>query len=326
MTHLTIKKACEQYIENISLTRSENTTRTYRNGLNMFMAVLEAHNVTVENTNPNDMPVDAISWFARHLKIYSASTEQLYLSSVAGFYEYLAAENLAEPNLPRMRLLIRQRSRRSGQRLPQFPKEEIEIVLDYAKWLYLKPCESQRESLIYLRDRAFLLTLADTGLRVHEACNLRRGDIDWNESKAIVIGKGDKQAIIRFSTRSIGAISDYLNQRMSIDGATGRPLTSLAIFARHDRGAGDKILPITTTSGRNIVAHRVSEALGDDAIGKITPHSFRHYFVTTILHGSGGNLKMAQELARHSNIAVTQRYAHLTDDELDRGYFEIFDE
>ena len=46
--------------------------------------------------------------------------------------------------------------------------------------------------------------------------------------------------------------------------------------------------------------------------------------MTTVLRATG-NLKMAQELARHSNIAVTQRYAHLSDDELDRGYYEIFD-
>jgi len=44
-----------------------------------------------------------------------------------------------------------------------------------------------------------------------------------------------------------------------------------------------------------------------------------------VLRGSGGNLKMAQELARHRSITVTQRYAHLSDDELDRGYAEIFD-
>jgi len=63
--------------------------------------------------------------------------------------------------------------------------------------------------------------------------------------------------------------------------------------------------------------------LGKDSIGSITPHSFRHYFVTTVLRASG-NLKLAQELARHRNIAVTQRYAHLSDDELDRGYEQIF--
>jgi integrase/recombinase XerC len=29
---------------------------------------------------------------------------------------------------------------------------------------------------------------------VHEACKMRRGDLDWNEGKAMLIGKGDKQA------------------------------------------------------------------------------------------------------------------------------------
>jgi site-specific recombinase XerC len=46
--------------------------------------------------------------------------------------------------------------------------------------------------------------------------------------------------------------------------------------------------------------------------------------VTTVLRASG-NLKLAQELARHASIQVTQRYAHLSDDELDRGYHEIFE-
>ena len=176
-----------------------------------------------------------------------------------------------------------------------------------------------------MRDRAFLLTLADTGLRVHEACKLTRGDIDWNEGRSLLIGKGDREAVVRFSSRSLTALRDYLGTRGKIDGAFGKPLTSLPLFARHDRGAGKKISAITTATGRNIVAQRVVEALGLEAVGSITPHSFRHYFVTTVLRGSGGNLKLAQELARHRNIAVTQRYAHLSDDELDQGYWEIFE-
>jgi integrase len=68
----------------------------------------------------------------------------------------------------------------------------------------------------------------------------------------------------------------------------------------------------------------VRSILGDQAAGRITPHSFRHYFVTTVLRGSG-NLKLAQALARHRNIQVTQRYAHLTDDELDRGFHDVFE-
>ena len=71
---------------------------------------------------------------------------------------------------------------------------------------------------------------------------------------------------------------------------------------------------------------RVRQALGGDTTGgKITPHSFRHYYVMTILRASG-SLKLAQELARHANIAVTQRYAHISNNELDKGYHEIIEE
>ena len=233
---------------------------------------------------------------------------------------------MADINLPRVRLLIRRRARRPGQRLPQFPRKHIEDVLEYANNLAQFPIEDTRQRLILLRDRAFLITLADTGLRVHEACNLRRGDLDWNEGRAALIGKGDREAVVRFSRRSLHALRDYLSSRGHLDGASGRPLSSLPLFARHDPGAGKKILPISTTTARAIVHTRVRQALGDEAESIITPHSFRHYFVTTVLRGSGGNLKLAQELARHRNIAVTQRYAHLSDDELDRGYYDVFDD
>jgi integrase len=209
--------------------------------------------------------------------------------------------------------------------LPQFPRDHIERILEYANNIALSPTKSENDRLRDLRDRAFLLTLADTGLRVHEACNLRRGDIDWNEGRAIVIGKGDRQALVRFSRRSLKALRDYLAARAEIDGHSGKALGSLPVFARHDKGAGKKVKSMTTTTGRNIVAQRVLEALGPEAVGTITPHSFRHYFVSTVL-ASSGNLKLAQELARHRNIAVTQRYAHLSDVELDRGYYEIFDQ
>ena len=214
-------------------------------------------------------------------------------------------------------------------RLPQFPADDIQKILAYITDVSNLNQLGQNEEefnirLRETRDRAFLLTLADTGLRVHEACKLRRGDVDWNEGRAVIIGKGDKQAVVRFTSRSMRAIKDYLSLRAQLDGGSGKQLATLPLFARHDKGAGKKIKPITPTTGRNIVAERVEQILGKEAVGKITPHSFRHYFVTTILRASG-NLKLAQELARHSNIQITQRYAHLSDDELDKGYYEIFE-
>jgi site-specific recombinase XerD len=322
----TIQDAIQAFLESISLSRSENTARTYQNAMNALIQALLDKNLDPNKSNIDQLTEDAVTWFATYLKNYSPTTERLYLTVTNRFYEFLAAERMIDPNLPRVRMLIRQRARRVGQRLPQFPRNHIELVIDYAINLTSHPAKDEAEKLRNRRDRAFLVTLADTGMRVHEICNLRRGDVDWNEGKAVIIGKGDQQALVRFSHRSLEALRDYLSARGSLDGASGKPLTSLPLFARHDKGAGKKIKPITTTTGRNIVAQRIKEALGEEAIGTVTPHSFRHYFVTTVLHGSGGNLKLAQELARHKNISVTQRYAHLSDDELDRGYWEVFED
>ncbi len=325
MTDLTIGIAVARYLETIELARSSNTKRTYYNGVLQFLNLLREKEINPDKTLIEDLPEDSVSWFIASLKNYSPSTERLYLTAVMGFFEYVASERLSDINLPRLRLLVKHRARKPGQRLPQFPQDDIDRVLEYIETLKTIPTEANEERLRNLRDRAFLITLADTGLRVHEACNLRRGDLDWNEGHAIVVGKGNRQAIVRFSRRAQQAIKDYLDARFSLDGASKRPLTSLPVFARHDKGAGKKVIPITTATGRNIINRIVESALGADKVGKITPHSLRHYFVTRVLRVSG-NLKLAQELARHRNIAVTQRYAHLSDSELDRGYWEVFEE
>ncbi|MHB8807481.1 MAG: tyrosine-type recombinase/integrase [Anaerolineaceae bacterium] len=321
----TIKDAMDAYLDTVRLARSQHTFTTYQNALNNFTICLAKNNMDITKYPVTDIGTDAIAWYATYLKKYAATTEQLYLTAVKGFYDFLAAEEAVDINLPKVKLLIKQRSRRPGRRLPQFPADAIGKLLDYYEKKEISTGTDSDEILREMRDKAFLITLADTGLRVHEACQLRRGDIDWNEGKALIIGKGDKQAIVRFSKRSLRALKAYLQARSDLDGSSGRSLTSLPLFARHDKGAGSKVKTITPTTGRNIVQERVAEALGADAIGTITPHSFRHYFVTRVLL-STGNLKLAQNLARHQNIAVTQRYAHLADDELDSGYWQVFED
>ena len=209
----TISQSIAAYLDSVHLARSESTAKTYSNALNAFALILEEKELPPEESGIEKLSEDAIIWFAASLKTYAPATERLYLTAVTGFYEYLAAEKLTEINLPRLRLLIRQRARRPGQRLPQFPRDAIEQVLAYSDELRVLPVENDAERLRNLRDRAFLFTLSDTGLRVHEACGLRRGDIDWNEGKAIIVGKGDREAIVRFSQRSIGAVKDYLSTR-----------------------------------------------------------------------------------------------------------------
>jgi len=324
----TISEALEDYIFQVGNARSQGTVKTYHQGLKHFAITLSENKVDPDQASP-----DALSntvyflRFIEHLQAANlvASTQKLYISAVMGFYRYLDAYELAQVNLSRLQNLSKQRVGQPGYRLPQFPKDEIERVITYAQSLYTQPVENEHQQGTDLREQAFILTLADTGLRVHEACGLRRGDIDWNEGRAIVTGKGDKQAVIRFSKRALAAQKDYLSARQKLDGQAGRQLTALPLFARHDKKAGrNKVKPISTETGRNIIKGRVREALGEEAVGTITPHSFRHYFVTTVLRATGGDIHAAQKLARHSNISVTERYAHLSDDELDRTYHDVF--
>jgi|SRR5215211_422852 len=106
---------------------------------------------------------------------YLESVRLTRSQNVARFYKYLAAERLAEINWARLELLIKQHTRRLAIRLPQFPTNNIERVLDFVSNITFYEAEPETERLRAARDRAFVLTLADTGLRVHEACNLRLG-------------------------------------------------------------------------------------------------------------------------------------------------------
>ena len=321
----TLSETIRGYLETIKLARSHNTYLSYRNAMRNLILCLEDHGIDVEKAEVHSISEEVIAWFADDLKNFSPATEQLYITAAKSFFDYLVAEELTTINLTKIKLLIRQRTRRMGKRLPQFPADSISQILEFYEKEGESNIQDEKIQLRALRDRAFLITLADTGLRVHEVCALRRGDIDWNEGKALIIGKGDQQAIVRFSRRAQNAIRQYLHKRSAIDGKSGKTLASLPLFARHDKGAGKKIKPITPSTGRNIVAERVREVFGEEAVGTITPHSFRHYFVTRVLTTTG-NLKLAQNLARHKNIAVTQRYAHLTNDELDKGYWEVFED
>jgi integrase/recombinase XerC len=322
---VTISLSFNDYLESVKYARSHNTYLAYSNAIKYFWISLKNNSVDPETDSVDKIREEAISWFAHDLKGYSAASEQLYIIAVKGYFEYLLAENLSSINLAKVRLLIKQRTRKPGKRLPQFPSDNISKMIDFMEKTSFSEITDHKEKLRAMRNKAFLITLADTGLRVHEACSLRRGDIDWNEGKALVIGKGNRQDVVRFSMRSQSALRAYLHERGQLDGKSGKQLGSLPLFSRHDKGAGDKIKPITPTTGRNIVTASVNKILGEDAVGTITPHSFRHYFVTKVLNVTG-NLKLAQNLARHKNIAVTQRYAHLSNDEMDKGYIEVFED
>ena len=143
--------------------------------------------------------------------------------------------------------------------------------------------------------------------------------IGWKR-RAIIIGKGDKQAVIRFSNRSMEALKVYLHARASVEPNSRTPLGSQPVFARHDIRASKKIRPITAGGMWKAIKSRIEEAGVERSAVRI--HDFRHYFVT-MTYLAKGNLKLSQELARHESITTTNRYAHFGS-EADVAYDEIF--
>ena len=69
---------------------------------------------------------------------------------------------------------------------------------------------------------------------------LRCGDIDWNEGRAVIIGKGNKQDVVRLTSRSMHAIKDYLVLRGGTRRRLGETATGFALLRANDEGTGKK--------------------------------------------------------------------------------------
>ncbi|MBI5944439.1 MAG: tyrosine-type recombinase/integrase [Chloroflexi bacterium] len=290
-----------------TLDRSPCTIFTYRNALQQFQ-----HSIGEEDAELNTETYKA---FLATLKSRSPSTQRVYTTAVRKFYAFCKSGNPAE-----LKEATQHSTRKQGKRIVNFNREAVEKVIEYCSSLNGDPSSSSRIKLEALRDRAFVLTLVDTGLRISEACALKRSDIDWMEQRAIIIGKGDKQAVIRFSNRSVEALKGYLHARSVVEPNSRTPLGSQPIFARHDIRASKKIRPITSGGMWKAIKSRIEEAGVDRSDVRI--HDFRHYFVT-MTYLAKGNLKLSQELARHESITTTNRYAHFGS-ETDAAYDEIF--
>ena len=106
------------------------------------------------------------------------------------------------------------------------------------------------------------------------------------------------------------------------------PLKSQPVFLRHDIRASKKIRPISASGmwtaikgdPKQGIKGRIEEAGVERNLVRV--HDFRHYFVT-MTYLAKRDIKLSQELARHSSITTTNRYTHIGE-EADKAYDEIF--
>jgi len=279
-----ISEVTDIYLAQIEEERSFSTFRIYRNALLTFLETVEQKEICSKNSPISAVSSEWISHYASKIQDLSPATKHVYLTAIYGWYEFLVQEKEVPLNLSQLRRLIQKHSDYQYEPSPVLDYE-ISRVIDYVNSSIDSRIGDEKERLRLYRDRALILLLADTGLDVQAIYGLERNDFNTRRKRLKIKGKG-YSTNVRLSTRSHEAISDYLEMRLEKDVATGENISFLPIFARHDRGAGKKILGITTVTARNIVRQYVHDALGVESVGKITPRSLKQYFVTSVLQRS----------------------------------------
>ena len=304
MPPVQIEPAIERFLADLEVGRSPATVATYRSVLRRFVEYLDEcrprpaglADLTAEH------PIGFTRWISDHGRA-PRSTVQLYATAVTRFFAFLVREELrADLPIERIQLRLTQLRGKRPKRLPRVPTDDlVERILAAAR--AVPPADSRAAELIRLRNVALVETLRGSGLRVSELVALRRGDLDREQRRAVVTGKGAKQRLVFFTDPSWRAIWTYVDARG--DGAASRALANLPVFARHDRAAGRRPAPLTTQSVRDAIWQLARQADAGD-VG-ITPHRFRAWFATHLV-AETGDLAAVQDLLGHESADTTRVY------------------
>ena len=325
---MTIDDAIDKFLAELAIGQSEKTVRTYGTALNRFREYLAqiplSHSREPSSSLIVDYAINYVNWLvSEHFRGSEVpkSTLRAYLAAISRFYAYLIREKLAPISADehlRLKEAYRQFRKGSAQRLPRPASEEaVAKVIQAARSIPPTPDEPRRE-LCRLRNIAILETLRCTGMRVGELVRLRRGDLNYRNHSARVIGKGGKERIVYFDDAAWRAIQVYLHARR--DEPKGRALYQLPLFVRHDRAAGNNALPISTNTVRRIFNECVKLAGIEQPL---TPHSLRHAFATRALEVTG-DLAVVQDLLGHASPTTTRVYAKVTSKRLHEAHQRIF--
>jgi integrase/recombinase XerD len=156
-----------------------------------------------------------------------------------------------------------------------------------------------------VRDRALILLLLRTGIRIGEALGLTLNDLDMRDRK-VHLYQGEKNSMGR-----VVYISDdvlFALKRWCVR----RDTTKAFLFY----GKGDTQLSYSAARSRFALYLRKA---GLDHKG-YTVHCLRHTFASELLN-AGMRLECLQQLLGHQDIEVTRRYARLTDRTREEEYF-----
>ncbi|WP_373539934.1 tyrosine-type recombinase/integrase [Chamaesiphon sp.] len=150
---------------------------------------------------------------------------------------------------------------------------------------------------IGVRDYTIMLLFWGNALRRGEIASANIEDFLPQQQKLTILGKGKRAKVGIDLTDSVSyALEEWLNFHPY--NSPGQPLiTSLSHNCYGARIAGDSIYRIV---------QGYAEAAGIEQ--RVSPHRLRHSSITAFLDASGGNLRAAQALSRHSNQNTLNLY------------------
>jgi integrase/recombinase XerD len=277
------------FLDYLSVERglSRNTIASYREDLDQFAAFLKARSVSSMGAVTRGVISDFM--FSQKNGGIAANSISRRLSCLRMYFRFLLRERIIRSDPTG---LID--SPKLWKRIPEtLSANEVEALL--AQPNHRKPQG--------IRDRAILETLYATGMRVSEAADLRRENVNLDVGFVRCTGKGNKERIVPLGKKAVEAVKRYLDAaRPGFLG--GRECEFLFVSRLGKR--------ISRQSLWKIIKKYASEA----KIRKpIKPHILRHSFATHLLE-HGADLRSVQEMLGHANIATTQIYTHVNKDRL----------
>jgi len=235
------------------------------------------------------------SWLGELSRRVSATSLARKLSSVRAFFAWLEREGLSRDN-PAALL----KSPKLRRKLPKF------LSAEQAGEVVEAPLAAPGSEVERLRDAAMLELLYGSGLRVSELVGLELDHVAIDREEVRVLGKGKKERLVPLGSKARSALRTYLERRSELrHPRTGRQDARSLFLGRHGTRLGVRRVQTLVQRYGALGAGR----------GDLHPHALRHSCATHLLEG-GADLRAIQELLGHTSLSTTQRYTHVSLDQL----------
>lgn len=227
------------------------------------------------------------------LSNFKFRTVKRKVASIRAFMRYLEVE-CDEFNNPLHKMQIKLKE---PVRLPVvMTRSEVKLVLSRLEEDVISDNPSRQSYILAVRNHAVLELLFGTGMRIGELCLLRIHDVDLENGRVYILGKGNRERVVDICLPvTLHALKQWQEIRCSICSMED------GFFINR---LGRCLAPQTVRA----LVHKIARECG--IVKKITPHTFRHTFATLLLE-ENVDIAYIKSILGHSSIATTQIYLHV---------------